>query len=300
MTVPTLNVAGWWDQEDFYGPLKIYETLEKHDTKHLNYLVVGPWNHGGWSGASGDRARPDRLRQRHAQYYPREHRGAVVRLLAQGQGQARPRRKRRRSRPARTSGSRTTAGRRRRACRTRSCTSRRTASSRSTRRRETRDGVRRVRVRSGESGAVPRAADPADVRPGRRRGRGGWSTISASPSDRPDVLSWRPSRSTEDVAIAGHVTAHLFASTTGTDADWVVKLIDVYPEKYEQTRTMGGYQLMVANDVFARPVPQELREAGGDHAEQGRGVHDRPAHAELSRSRRGTGSWCRCRAPGSR
>ncbi len=47
--VPTLNVAGWWDQEDFFGPIKIYETLEPHDKQHLNYLVVGPWNHGGWN-----------------------------------------------------------------------------------------------------------------------------------------------------------------------------------------------------------------------------------------------------------
>ena len=42
VTVPTLNVAGWWDQEDFYGPITIYRALEPHDTKHLNYLVVGP------------------------------------------------------------------------------------------------------------------------------------------------------------------------------------------------------------------------------------------------------------------
>ena len=55
VTVPTLNIAGWWDQEDFYGPIKIYETLEKHDTKHLNYLVVGPWNHGGWNSPSGEK-----------------------------------------------------------------------------------------------------------------------------------------------------------------------------------------------------------------------------------------------------
>src|SRR3954470_17872205 len=55
VTVPTLNVAGWYDQEDFRGPLKIYELLEKHDTKNQNFLVVGPWNHGGWSGGLGDR-----------------------------------------------------------------------------------------------------------------------------------------------------------------------------------------------------------------------------------------------------
>ena len=50
LTVPNLNVAGWWDQEDFFGPMKMYELLEKNDTKHNNYLAVGPWNHGGWAG----------------------------------------------------------------------------------------------------------------------------------------------------------------------------------------------------------------------------------------------------------
>jgi predicted acyl esterase len=53
--VPTLNVAGWWDQEDFYGPLAIYHALEGHDASRMNYLVVGPWNHGGWRRGPGDR-----------------------------------------------------------------------------------------------------------------------------------------------------------------------------------------------------------------------------------------------------
>ena len=65
VTVPTLNVAGWCDQEDFYGPLKIYELLEKHDAKNQNFLVVGPWNHGGWSSGHGRQAGQDRVRQRH-------------------------------------------------------------------------------------------------------------------------------------------------------------------------------------------------------------------------------------------
>src|SRR5262245_53335979 len=54
VTVPTLNVAGWWDQEDFYGPLKIYDLLERRDSANRNYLVVGPWNHGGWAHGKGD------------------------------------------------------------------------------------------------------------------------------------------------------------------------------------------------------------------------------------------------------
>jgi hypothetical protein len=53
--VPTLNVASWWDQEDFYGPLRIYEALERHDDQRRNFLVVGPWDHGGWYRHAGDR-----------------------------------------------------------------------------------------------------------------------------------------------------------------------------------------------------------------------------------------------------
>src|ERR1051326_6613821 len=53
VSVPILHVAGWWDQEDFYGPLKIYAALETHDREHKNFLVAGPWNHGGWNGGEG-------------------------------------------------------------------------------------------------------------------------------------------------------------------------------------------------------------------------------------------------------
>src|SRR5437764_10834174 len=55
VTVPTLHVAGWFDQEDFYGPLKTYELLERHDKNDQNFLVVGPWNHGGWAAGPGDK-----------------------------------------------------------------------------------------------------------------------------------------------------------------------------------------------------------------------------------------------------
>jgi putative CocE/NonD family hydrolase len=66
---------------------------------------------------------------------------------------------------------------------------------------------------------------------------------------RPDVLSWQTDVLTEDVTIAGDIVAHLFASTTGSDADWVVKLIDVYPDSAARA-VMRGYQLMVAGDVL--------------------------------------------------
>jgi putative CocE/NonD family hydrolase len=68
--------------------------------------------------------------------------------------------------------------------------------------------------------------------------------------DRPDVFAWETAPLEEDVVIAGDITAHLFAATSGSDADWVVKLIDVYPERYERDPKLSGYHLMVANDVF--------------------------------------------------
>ena len=52
------------------------------------------------------------------------------------------------------------------------------------------------------------------------------------------------------MTIAGEVVAKLFASTTGTDADWIVKLIDVYPEHNPENWNLAGYQLMVSNEVF--------------------------------------------------
>jgi len=81
-----------------------------------------------------------------------------------------------------------------------------------------------------------------------------WSTWLADDQrfaqDRPDVAVWQTPPLEEDIVIAGDALAKLFASTTGSDADWVVKLIDVYPEKYEPNPKLGGYQFMVSNDVF--------------------------------------------------
>ena len=89
MTVPTLNVAGWWDQEDFYGPVTIYGELEKHDTANRNFLVVGPVAPRRLERGPGAEARQDRLRLADRRILPAEHRGAVLRLLPQGREAAR-------------------------------------------------------------------------------------------------------------------------------------------------------------------------------------------------------------------
>ena len=68
--------------------------------------------------------------------------------------------------------------------------------------------------------------------------------------NRPDTLSWSTEPLAADVKVSGDIVAHLFASTTGSDSDWIVKLIDVYPEKYDAKPAMGGYELMIADEVF--------------------------------------------------
>ncbi|HEX9423344.1 MAG TPA: CocE/NonD family hydrolase, partial [Pyrinomonadaceae bacterium] len=81
--------------------------------------------------------------------------------------------------------------------------------------------------------------------------------------NRPDVLTWETELLKEDTVIAGDIIAHLFASTSGTDSDWIVKLIDVYPESYPKDPKMSGYQLMIAGEIlrgrflhsFTKPEP---------------------------------------------
>jgi len=67
---------------------------------------------------------------------------------------------------------------------------------------------------------------------------------------RPDVLTWQNDTLTEEITVTGSIIAHLLASTTGTDVDWVVKLIDVYPDQYLKEPKMGSYELMIASEVF--------------------------------------------------
>jgi putative CocE/NonD family hydrolase len=69
-------------------------------------------------------------------------------------------------------------------------------------------------------------------------------------ADRPDVLTYTTPPLTDPVRISGASIAHLVASTSGTDSDWVVKLIDVYPDEVPSQPELGGYQLAVAMDIF--------------------------------------------------
>ena len=90
---------------------------------------------------------------------------------------------------------------------------------------------------------------------------GRWLVDDQRPfSDRTDVLTYVSEPLTEPLHIAGQPQVDLFASTSGSDADWVVKLIDRYPDEYFRQPELGGYQLSIAMDAFRG----RYRESPGD------------------------------------
>jgi putative CocE/NonD family hydrolase len=249
VTVPTLSIAGWWDQEDFYGPVTIYKLLEKHDTKNLNYLVVGPWNHGGWSGASGQKLGPLDFGATTAPDYRGSIQAPWFAYWLKGIGKL--------DLPEATTfeaGSNTWR-------KWDSWPVRANASAKRLYFHADHQLSFSPPTEQGTDAVDAYTSDPANPVPYRERPiRPTWGTGSTWSrwlvddqrflKDRPDVISWQTNALADDVVIAGDVTAHLFASTTGSDADWVVKVIDVYPDSYAPDPKMAGYQLMVSNDVL--------------------------------------------------
>ena len=251
--VPTLNVAGWWDQEDFYGPLRIYDALERHDTQGMNYLVVGPWRHGGWAGGTGDSLGAIPFGSNTAEYFREQVQAPFFAYFLKDKGtkdfpqaltfQAGANEWRRWEQWPPTKETEVRALR----------------FGPAEQLTLTGAGGREAAVESGFDEFV---SDPAHPVPYRQRpiqptyfpGGSKWSTWLVEDQrfvdDRADVLSWETSVLEQDVTIAGEVKAHIFASTTGSDADWIVKLIDVYPEDNPSNWALAGFQLMVSNEVF--------------------------------------------------
>jgi putative CocE/NonD family hydrolase len=248
-TVPTLNVAGWWDQEDFYGPIAIYDTLELKDTTHLSFLVVGPWNHGGWN-REGSALGPITFGSPTGEYFRARVQAPFFAYYLKDKGA-----------PPVEEALTFEAG----SNRWRSWSAwppRAETTARSLYFGANEELSFDPPTTRDTTACDTYVSDPAHPVPYRHRpiqatyfpGGSQWYTWLLEDQrfadDRADVLSWESAPLTEDLTIAGRVEAHLFASTTGTDADWVVKLIDVYPEDYSQDWGLAGYQLMVANDVF--------------------------------------------------
>jgi|SRR5579883_563379 putative CocE/NonD family hydrolase len=249
-TVPNLNVAGWWDQEDFYGPLATYANLEKNDAAHLDFLVVGPWNHGGWAHGPGNFLGSIPFGSNTAEYFRNQVEAPWFAFYLHDKG----------------------------ALPLKEALLFQTGSDVWTRFDSW--PPKDAPIKSLYFGAKGKLSfespkgdsadafdsyisDPANPVPYRNRPvdetypsdhPGRWYTWLVQDQrfveNRPDVLTWQTDELTEDVTVTGEVTARLFASTTGSDADWVVKLIDVYPEKPDSDLNLAGYELMISDEIF--------------------------------------------------
>ena len=253
-TVPNLNVAGWWDQEDFYGPVEEYETWKKQDRHHYDHLVLGPWNHGGWGHSTGNSLGDIPFGSDTAVYFRQNIEAPWFAYWLKDQGKL----------PLKEAITFQTGSDQ---WVKYDSWPPREAQMRNIYMRE--DGALSFTAPSDSSGDKTAEAfdayisDPAHPVPNRHRPvdmtypedhPGSWFTWLVQDQrfvdQRPDVLTWQTPPLTEDVTLAGQVTAKLFASTTGSDSDWVVKLIDVYPESMPQDWKLSGFELMVADEIF--------------------------------------------------
>jgi hypothetical protein len=243
-----LVVGGWYDAENLYGALHTYQAIERNSPGTTNMLVMGPWSHGQWGGGDGSRLGDIAWGSRTAEYYTEHIEVPFFNFHLKGQGQ-----------PSLAEAMVFETG--------------------------ANEWQRLERWPPKE--AAPRdvylradgtlAFDPADTAagPGYREyvsdpakpvpytaGIGHWYDAAFMVEDqrfaarRPDVLVYESEPLTEDLRVAGPITATLFASTTGTDADWVVKLVDVFPDETPnpdpnpRNIRLGGYQMLVRGDVI--------------------------------------------------
>ena len=258
-----LTVGGWFDGEDLFGALETYRWTEKLNPGITNLLVMGPWTHGQWSRGPGDKVGDIHFKAKTAEHY-RERielpffrqflKGDTNRLQPEAQVFETGTHRWRRfdawppvQAAARTlyfhPGGRLALG---------------TPPPESTPGHEefVSDPAKPVPFSQEVTTDYPRGYPTQDQR------------FAAA---RPDVLVYETEPLEEDLTLAGPIEAALHVTTTGTDADWVVKLVDVYPPDFPDPHPnpahlrMGGYQQLVRGEVmrgrfrnsFERPEPME-------------------------------------------
>ena len=252
-TVPTLNVAGFWDQEDPLGSWKIYAKQQENDPDHLSLMVAGPWAHGGWQGDTSMLGRVP-LGGNSGEDFRDQIQAPFFRYWLHNKG----------TRPdfrARMfeSGSNV--------WKTYSAWPPKEA--RATDLYLGVDGSLSFTAPAGE-GCRDYVSDPANPVPFRPRPisptypRPEWRWWEAEDQrfvdHRPDVLSYVSAPLTADLTVAGTVMARLMASTSGTDSDFVVKLIDVLPDDYapfDAKAPLGAYPMQL--NGYQLPIAMEVR-----------------------------------------
>jgi uncharacterized protein len=243
VAVPTLTVGGYYDQEDMWGPQKEYTSLEPHDTDHQNFLVLGPWRHGSWSSSSrhlgalqyGESIGNEYRAQIEAKFfakYLKDEPGFDVDDTASFQTGSNTWKHYAHFPPAEAKSTAFSL------CRTGEIAARSTCA----------------------PGKLSYVSDPANPVPYRHRpiqptySEGSkWGTWMVEDqrfvTDRKDLAVWKLPVLDHDLTITGEVIADIFASTTGSDGDFVAKLIDQYPDDNPDP-AMRGFQLMTNMEIF--------------------------------------------------
>ena len=255
VAVPTLTVGGYYDQEDMFGPQIEYESLEPHDTKHQNFLVLGPWRHGSWNSSSRHLGNLD-----YAQPIGKEYRAQIEAKFFAHYLKCEPS-----TNPLVHSPSgfdlENTAS-----FQTGSNTWKRYSHFPPKESAPTSLHLQGDGLLSWSDSTIPGKAsyvsDPANPVPYRHRpiqptySEGSqwfnWMTEDQRfVTDRKDVAVWKLPVLKKDLIVTGEVIADIYASTTGSDNDLVVKLIDQYPDDTTVSDPkMRGYQLMTNEEIF--------------------------------------------------
>ena len=242
--VPMLHVGGYYDQEDINGPQLMYSSMEKADSANRNFIILGPWKHGQWSAAkcdslgrisfernTGDDFRV--LQQKWFDYWLKGTGDAQFAEATAFQTGSNEWKSYSTWPPKEALVKKLYMA----------------ADNRCTFEKPLTKGF--VSYISDPARPVPYRTLPIEATYGPGSRWGAWQVDDQRFAYmRPDVASFSTDTLTDDVVVTGKIKAHLIASTSGTDADWVVKLIDVYPNIDRESLSMSGYQLPVAMEVF--------------------------------------------------
>ena len=277
--IPELNVAGFWDQEDPWGPWKIFRNSDKDHPSSENLMVAGPWFHGECQSPKGDKIGDIPLGEDTAREFRERIEAPFFRYYLHGEGE-------KISWKVSTfqSGSNT--------WRTYAAWPPSQAQKKSLYLHS--DGSLSFNAPQSNSAAfVEYVSDPANPVPYRPRPisptypGGDWATWEVADQrfvdHRPDVLTFVSAPLDHDLAVSGPLSAQLYASTSGTDSDFIVKLIDVYPENAvknpwnaeagptpgQYAKSLDGYELPVAMEVrrgrfnlsYEHPLPLVANQA---------------------------------------
>ena len=242
-----MTVGGWYDAEDLFGPLETYRATERMNPGITNVLVMGPWAHGGWGRGDGDKLGDINFRAKTSEFYREKIELPFFRRFLKGDTNYTPA-------EAHVFETGTHQWRRFDAWPPKQAV------------------PRTLYFRAGgalgfDAPGEPKDAfdeyvsDPAKPVPYTLEHTTGYPRSypvhdQRFAATRPDVLVYETEPLEEDLTFAGPLQATLHVSTTGTDADWVIKLIDVYAGDFPDPKpnpayvAMGGYQQLVRGDVF--------------------------------------------------